>query len=204
MPRDKGDTHRRVRDAAMREFLEKGFERTTMRDVAGAAGITAAGLYRHFADKEAMFAAMVEPFLKSFRIFYEGRKTEDYEYLEQGNLDGMWQDEGFMEKFLSLMYEYRNELKLLLCCSEGTRYASFLHDFVMLQQKETLAYMAVARERGVPVREVDLKEIHLLMTAYSNALFEVIVHDFTREEASHYIRTLYEFFSPGWRAVLGL
>lgn len=36
------------------------------------------------------------------------------------------------------------------------------------------------------MKEVEPKELHLLMTAYTNALFEVVVHDFTKEEALHY------------------
>ena len=37
------------------------------------------------------------------------------------------------------------------------------------------------------------------MTAYTNALFEVVVHDFTKEEALHYLDTMHQFFIPGWR-----
>ena len=33
-------------------------------------------------------------------------------------------------------------------------------------------YMEEAKKHGVPVKEVDPKELHLLMTAYTNALFE--------------------------------
>ena len=42
------------------------------------------------------------------------------------------------------------------------------------------------------------------MTAYTNALFEVVVHDFTKEESLHYLDTMHQFFIPGWRAILGL
>lgn len=42
------------------------------------------------------------------------------------------------------------------------------------------------------------------MTAYTNAMFEVVVHDFTKQEARHYLDTLHRFFVPGWRALLGL
>ena len=63
MPKDKTETHERIIPAAMKIFLEKGFEKATMREIAEEAGITAAGLYRHFVDKEAMFAALVEPVL---------------------------------------------------------------------------------------------------------------------------------------------
>ena len=92
----------------------------------------------------------------------------------------------------------------LNCCSSGTKYENFIHDFVVLEQKETLQFMEAARKCGVPVRTIDERELHLLLSAYSTALFEVVVHDFTKEEAAHYLTTLRQFFYPGWRTVLGL
>ena len=48
MPRDKTASHERIVAAAMREFLEKGFEQASMKAVADAVGMTSAALYRHF------------------------------------------------------------------------------------------------------------------------------------------------------------
>ena len=204
MPKDKSETHQKILPAAMAEFLEKGFEKATMRDIAEAAGITAAGLYRHFADKEAMFAALVEPVLAQCDAWYAQHKAEDYAYLEQGDMEAMWNQGTEMEMMLDLVYENFDVFKLLLCRAEGTKYAAFQHDFVMLEQRETLLYLEAAKARGVPVRDIRPEELHLLLTAYVSAMFEVVVHDFTREDAIHYLRTLEEFFIPGWRAVLGL
>lgn len=204
MPKDKTETYHKIMPAAKKEFLEKGFEKATMRDIAKTAGITAAGLYRHFTDKEDMFAALVEPVLTKCRNYCEAVKSKDYEYLAHGDLETMWSQGTELEMILTLVYEHLDIFKLLLCCSEGTRYADFLHDFIVLEQEETLIYMEAARKKGVPVRDINPKELHLLMTAYSKALFEVVVHDFTKEEAIHYLKTFREFFIPGWRAILGL
>ncbi len=204
MPKDKTETHERILPVARKIFLEKGFEKASMRDIASEAGLTAAGLYRHFADKEAMFCALVDPVLEELEQWYSATKQIDYDYLDQENLDGMWAAGNELRLMVDLVYEHFEEFKLLLCCSAGTKYAWFLHDMVMLEQKETLAYLEAAKKRGVPVKEIDAKELHLLMTAYTNALFEVVIHDFTKEEAIHYLDTLHQFFVPGWRNILGL
>ena len=175
-----------------------------MREIAEEAGITAAGLYRHFVDKEAMFAALVEPVLSELQKWCERTRQVDYDFLEQGDLDAMWNSGNDLGLVVEQIYSHFNEFKLLLCCSAGTKYAWFLHDIVVMEQQETLAYMEEAKKHGVPVKEVDPKELHLLMTAYTNALFEVVVHDFTKEEALHYLDTMHQFFIPGWRAILGL
>ena len=108
MPKDKTETHERIIPAAMKIFLEKGFEKATMREIAEEAGITAAGLYRHFVDKEAMFAALVEPVLSELQKWCERTRQVDYDFLEQGDLDAMW-DSGndlglVVEQILSLIH----------------------------------------------------------------------------------------------------
>lgn len=204
MPRDKSASHERIIPAARKEFLKMGFEKASIRTIAAAAGMTSAGLYRHFADKEAMFAALVEPVLTEFRGLFDVFKARDYELLEQGALDAMWEAGADLAAFLDLIYRHFDGFKLLICCSKGTRYEYFVHDYVMIEQKETLAYLEEARRRGVPVKDIRPKELHLLLSAYAAAIFEVVVHDFAREEAQHYLATLQTFFYPGWRAVLGL
>lgn len=204
MPKDKTETHEKILPAARKEFLEKGFEKATMREIAREAGITAAALYRHFADKEAMFAALVDPVLEKLEQIYADCKTQDYGYLEQNELDAMWGAGAELERMMTFIYENFDAFKLLLCRSEGTKYSSFLHDFVMLEQKETMEYLETAEKKGISVRKILPNELHLLFTAYANALFEVVVHDFSKEEALHYLKTLQEFFYPGWRAILGL
>src|SRR5271167_3452992 len=44
--------------SARRVFADKGFDGTTTRDLASAAGVSEALLYKHFPNKEALFAAM--------------------------------------------------------------------------------------------------------------------------------------------------
>lgn len=204
MPRDKTETYQKIIPAAKAEFLKKGFEQASLRNIAAAAGMSAAGLYRHFTDKEALFAALVDPVLLQLNNVYDSIRKRDYDYLKTGSLNEMWQDNAEIRYFLDLFYDNFNEFKLLLCCSAGTKYANFIHDFVMLEQDETLKYMEAARKQGIPVREVEPRELHLLLSAYATAVFEVVIHDFSKEEAGHYLSTLQAFFYPGWRAVLGL
>jgi AcrR family transcriptional regulator len=51
------ETRRRIYDAALQLFREKGFEQTTMRDIARQAGVALGGAYYYFASKEAIVLA---------------------------------------------------------------------------------------------------------------------------------------------------
>lgn len=205
MPKDKTQTFERIMTAAKAEFLEKGFEKASIRSIAAAAGITSAGLYRHFADKEAMFAALVQPTLDELTAACLEMEKRDYILLENDQLEAMWEDSADMALFLDFIYTGRFDVfKLLLCCSSGTVYANFLDQFIEMETAMTVKFMETARRMGLALPILEMREMHLLMHAYDSAIFEVVVHDFTQAEAEHYLHTLQKFFYPGWRAILGL
>lgn len=53
-------TRKQILDASLRLFSEKGFARTSVRDIAQAAGITDAAIYYHFNSKRDLFDALLD------------------------------------------------------------------------------------------------------------------------------------------------
>jgi len=51
------DTRRKIYEAAMESFREKGFDETTMRDIAAKAGVALGGAYYYFSSKDAIVLA---------------------------------------------------------------------------------------------------------------------------------------------------
>ncbi len=203
MPKDKSASHARIIPAAKSEFLEKGFEKASMRSIAALAGLTSAGLYRHFADKEEMFAALVQPALDALQEMMEIQTRRGYLCIEKGDIDSIWSGDTDLTRLVDVVYDYFDAFKLLLRSSAGTRFEHFYDEFIDVDQAETLCFMDALRARGIHVNEIVPEELHLLMNAYYSAFFEVVVHDFSKKDALHYLETLKQFFTPGWRAFLG-
>jgi AcrR family transcriptional regulator len=57
--RDSAATREALLDAAEELFAGRGYDRTTVRDIAGQAGVNQALLFRYFGSKEALFAAVI-------------------------------------------------------------------------------------------------------------------------------------------------
>lgn len=203
MPKDKSASHARIIPAAKKEFLENGFEKASMRSIAALAGMTSAGLYRHFADKEEMFASLVQPALDALKEMMEIQTRRGYLYLEKGDLDSMWSGDTDLTRLVDVVYDHFDAFKLLLRSSAGTRFEHFFDEFVEIDQAETMRFMNALRARGIHVNDIVPEELHLLLNAYYSAFFEVVVHDFSKKDALHYLETLKQFFYPGWRAFLG-
>ena len=58
MPRNGEAVHRRLQQAALELFSERGYDQTTAAEIAARAGVTERTFFRHFADKrEVLFDA---------------------------------------------------------------------------------------------------------------------------------------------------
>ncbi|MCR4798722.1 MAG: TetR/AcrR family transcriptional regulator, partial [Lachnospiraceae bacterium] len=130
MPRDKTLSHERVKKAVKEEFLEKGFEDASIRSIGARAGMTSAGLYRHYADKEAMFNAMVEPLIESIKEWTRDHASRKYDLLESSLSDDKLFGENFVDMVKEVILPRRDEFILLISRSAGTKYENFVHDYV--------------------------------------------------------------------------
>ena len=54
-------TLEKIQEAALAEFLDKGFQGASLRQIVKNAGVTTGAFYGYFSSKEALFNALVEP-----------------------------------------------------------------------------------------------------------------------------------------------
>ena len=176
--REKDDSARgKILEAAKAEFLERGFAEASMRTIAERAGFTTGMLYSRFADKSEIFRELVE-----------GPADELYNYFmtvqnEFAGFSPEYQRREMhpyvaqkIDRMVDLIYDNFDAFKLILCKSVGTSYEYY----------------------------VDKDLAHMLASAMFNGMFEVVMHDLSREDARQYILKLQEFFNAGWDKLLGL
>ena len=204
MPRDKSLSHEKVINALKDEFLEKGFEGASIRSIGARAGMTSAGLYRHFSDKEEMFDALVEPLVSDIRRWTRKHVSRKNRLLENLKED----DELFGETFIDLVRDViipkKDEFRLLMTCSAGTKYENFIHDFVVDNQKAFLDAVRCMKKKGYPVIEISEEELHMLLSAYTTACFESIIHNDDEAKIEKHLDTIQDFFMPGWMKIMGV
>ena len=201
MPRDKTENHVKLVAAARAEFLEYGFEKASMRSIGERCGLTAAAIYRHSRDKEDLFHQIVSPAVSRLDEWQEDHIARYAKALDS-NEKAYWQD-SWIDMMREIVYPNMEDYHLLLAKSQGTRYANFLHELVEKSQEQFQAYLPILRREGLPVQEIDPLELHLLFTAYSTALFEPVVHNYSQQDAFRCLKTVEAFFLPGWKQLLG-
>ena len=202
MPIDKTANHEKIIAAARKEFLTYGFTDASMRRIAAAAGMSASGLYKHFASKEEMFSALVEPAYQGLLALFRQEAGDQEQFIGTGDLS-VWETGQDAKLAVAYIYDHLDAFRLIICRSQGTKYESFLHDLAVLEEKMTLSFMEMLKKQGVKLNEFSEKELHLLTTTNVNAIFQTVEHDLTREEAIHYADTLDRFFAKAWKEFFG-
>ena len=204
MPRDKTLSHEKVKKAIKEEFLEKGYEDASIRSIGARAGMTSAGLYRHYKDKEAMFADIVDPLIEEIKKWTRNHTDKKYDLVYKKAQSEKLFSETFFDLIKDVILPRRDEFKLLMSCSAGTVYENFIHDYANENQKVFLKVIKYLKKNGYPVKDVNEEELHMLLSAYLTACFEPIIHDYDEKKLSKYLNTIQDFFMPGWMRIMGL
>ena len=192
MPIDKTANHEKIIAAARKEFLTYGFTDASMRRIAAAAGMSASGLYKHFASKEEMFSALVEPAYQGLLALFRQEAGDQEQVIGTGDVS-IWETGQDAKRAVAYIYDHLDAFRLIVCKSQGTKYENTLHDLAVLEEELTLSFMEVLKKQGVKLNDFSEKELHLLTTSNVNAVFQTVEHDFTRDEAMHYADTLDRF-----------
>ena len=200
----KGDeTRNLIMDYAKEEFLEKGFKDASVRNIAKNMGLTTGAVFRYYTDKEALFSAIVDDAAKTLYESYLETQNEFQHYSpeKRHNIVEM-NNPQYLLAMLDIIYDSFDAFKLIICHSEGTRYANYIDRLVNIAEKNTHMFIEVMKKDGLKIKEVPANLVHIIYCANFTAVFEVVVHDMPKEEAVEYVSSLFEFFNSGWKTLL--
>ena len=108
-----------------------------------------------------------------------------------------------MFDMLYYAYAHLEEFKLILCCSEGTRFSGLVDEMVEIEVEATHAYQIVLRELGCPSPRIDPKLEHILITGMFHTFFELIIHEMPLPDAENYLKEMRAFYTAGWMKIMG-
>ena len=183
-------TKQHLMELAKAEFLEKGYNDASVRNIAKTAGLTTGAIFRYFPDKESIFAALVSPVAEEMLAMYRAGNEKGFDFLSEGRPQEMW---GISKEVFAL----------LINCSAGGPYEHFLDEMIAEEEKQSIAYLQGMRERGFHCADISDADIHVLLSAQYYAIFEIIRHDTPKDEALARVRLIADFFRPGWQKIYG-
>lgn len=193
-----------IEQAAMQEFLEKGFQGASLRQIVKNAGVTTGAFYGYFSSKEALFNALVEPHAAALMGRFMEAQTSFAELPEEEQVSHMGDESGnYVRWMVDYICQHRDPVKLLLTRSEGTSYERFVHNMVEVEVEYTLRYIEVLRHLGKDVPELSNSICHIIASGMFNGLFEIAIHDMPKKQALQYVEQFRTFYTGGWLSLMG-
>ena len=204
MEENSATTLEKIQEAAMAEFLDKGFQGASLRQIVKNAGVTTGAFYGYFSSKEALFTAIVEPHATALMGKFMWAQTSFAELPEEEQPQHMGvESRDYVVWMVDYICRHREPVKLLLCCAEGTSYENFIHNMVEVEVESTLRYMGVLRRMGRDIPQMSRSLCHIIASGMFNAIFEVVIHDMPYEQALRDVEQLQTFYTAGWSKLMG-
>ena len=189
-----------IHKAATDEFLEKGFKTASLRKIVKTAGVTTGAFYGYYDSKEELFEALVgeqydyfiNEYKKAQEKFAELPKPEQLKHMSDYSSEQM-------EKLFLYAYENLEAFKLILLCSEGTRFSGLIDELTEIESEGTHEFYKVLDDTPL----IDPQLEHILITGMFKAYFEIIIHEMPPDDALKFIKQLHSFYLAGWLKIMG-
>lgn len=202
MTKQREGVYESLLECAGKEFIEKGYMAASLRTIARKAGTSTGSIYTRFHDKGNLFHALAagpaeelisrfdDACRKSLSLFTKRQQREAYVYGKEQLL-----------RLVDFVYDHFLEFKLIICCSEGTEYADYLDRLVQLDMKYSAQYANAANSDSLSREKLTPALLHMLSSSFYYGLFEMVIHDMSRQEAKVYAGQLQRFFACGWKDI---
>ena len=202
----KGDaTKHHLLELAKVEILKKGYSEASVRNIAKTAGLTTGAVFRYYPDKAALFDALVSEVADTLMNQFKAAQDAHFDLIPEDKVAQSRElSTGYLNHFINFIYDNFDAFKLVICCSEGTKYSSYIHELVEIEVVQTELYYDRLRQLGKLEGTVSRELHHMITSAYFTAVFETVAHDMTREHAIQYVNELATFFNCGWEGMLRL
>ena len=193
----------RLLSAAMEEFLDKGYENASLKEICGKAGVTTGALYKRFDGKEDLFNALVEDTVRGMEQYGTAVSEEELKKLSDQQLYDLFSMSAEANLgWLRFLYERKDSFKLLIKCASSTRYADFHRERAQKMSELSFLGYLEARRRGMTDRILIKEEMQILSSAVWTLICEPFVHDFTWEQIVEHAHFMQEFID--WYKALGI
>ena len=182
-------------EVAKKEFLTKGYNKASLREICAKAGVTTGALYFFFENKADLFAAIVDEPLRGLKQLVTDHFREDREYLaEVDSLENIDMDHSeISDRLAEYIYRYYDSFLLVLTAAENTVYEHCVDDYVKLMEDMVPYMMADMTDHSY-----DAYMSHWMAHITIDAFTQVIKHEPDVKVAKVRLRNIMNYLVQGW------
>ena len=197
----KSDIRNRILSAAKEQFVQRGYLKTSMREIADAVDVGVGNLYNYFENKDELFCVILRPVsdaLERMLQEHHGAKGADImlicseEYLKSA-----------VDEYISLINKHGELMKILLFHSQGSSLETLREDYTSRSTEMVKTWFAEMKEKHPEINVVVSDFMIHLQAVWMFTLFEeMLKHAIDSKEIEYIVHEYILFEIQGWRALL--
>lgn len=197
------ETKEKLLASAKAEFMEKGYNKTSMRKVCSNAGVTTGALYFFFNDKEDLFASIVEKPLRELMELLQAHYEEDKQFLS--TVEAFESQAGDHDEIARLLihylYAYYDIFILLLTKAQGTHFENSVDEIVDMTDASFMA-MAEGMMQQCPGMKVNSYMVHWMAHMSVDAFIHLLTHEPDEQRALQHTQKIIDYITKGWMEMI--
>lgn len=196
------NTRHNILNTAMKHFLEYGFAGASLRSIVKDAGLTTGAFYKYYPTKEALFDALIDPYVDDLYKIYDSVLEEFQSLPPEKQTENMVSTSGDgMDQMVNYVYDHYDNFRLLLRCNDNEKYGQMIHNLVDREIRSSSQYVEEMHRVGIDVPDISDSLCHMIYSGFFSAIFQIIEHDMDRETAIENVRNLKKFYTGGWERI---
>jgi len=192
------NTKELILQIAKEEFINKGFEKTSLRDIAKKCHISPTAIYRHFLNKEDIFKEIMKPLFDYFKEMTDMIEKEDYKFLMDNNPSNVWAyEQGGNFIFNFLFGKYKDLVKLIV----KERKDLFKKYIIDYEFNISNKYFNEMKKYNYTIKKFNQTSFKIILDSYLEAYLNLLyLDDVKLKEVSEEINN---FYTIGFRNLFG-
>ncbi|MGL6197557.1 MAG: TetR family transcriptional regulator [Lachnospiraceae bacterium] len=200
-------TRENLLKSAKKEFIEKGYNASSLRSICKNAGVTTGALYFFFQDKEDLFSTIIAEPLQHLYELISKHYVEEMEKIKSGDThdsglllinEDMHMD--LVIEVVDYLFQYKDEFNLLLTKAQGTKYENGLDEIIEITNAHTQK-MADQICENMGREKIEPFTIHWIAHLQIDVFVQVLLHGISKKEAENHLRTAISFLVRGWQGM---
>ena len=198
MAQDK-ETREKLIESAKAEFMEKGYNKASLRSICAKAGVTTGALYFFFEDKADLYKAIIgKPVDELFEIM-QAHFDEDDEIIASPDYDANDDDHSEVaQKLIHHIYSNYDAAILLLTKSQGSEYENIVDRIVDFTESKSVEMMEkIAVQKGKK-KKVNRYMLHLVIHLVVDSFVHLVTHEPDEQRALANIKKVFKMTMQNW------
>lgn len=206
MAQDK-ETRELLIKSAKAEFMEKGYNKASLRSICSDAGVTTGALYFFFEDKADLFKAIVGKAVDGIFEIMQAHFEED-ENLVAG-ADPYAEPDEYIDDHSEIaqllihhIYSNYDVAMLVLTKSQGSEYENIVDRIVEITENKSIEMMDKISEKTGKKKKLNKYMLHLVVHIVVDSFVQLVIYEPDEKKALESIKKVFKMTMHNWTEIV--